>query len=219
MVPPPSVPSLNMSRFLDADEVEILSAGAKHRPGANSPLAGAFRWLAGRNTTTPREAILVLRKRFLHAIMVPRRRSTDSSPLKPLSPRTDFTNVSPSPVARHLQLPPSLRVGSSEGGTSQCRSSPSRTVSWDTDIEEVCNFPERKQDAPPFRPRGYGLQHDSPLAARLTSSTHDVPLASPPHDDNVRQRRRRLAIEKLATENGFSVERKRARARRIEERQ
>ena len=308
MVPLPFVLALDISRLIDADEAEIRSAGAKHCPGANSPLAGALRWLAGRNkklelnseqdstnspklawtprrmlsgllfpgatprdtlrptvsthsrrneveqdnythgpkiddvpqsrclrhgafgcsscvevTTplaTPREASLVLRKRFLHASMVSRRHSTDSSPPRPHSTHTlAWPAGNTSPVARRLQLSPSLRVGSSEDGTRQGRSSPCRSVSWDSDIEEACLLPEWKQDAPHLQPTGYGLQPDSPLAARLTSSPHDSPLASPPHDDNVRQRRRRLAMEKLAMENGFSVERKRARARRIEERQ
>ena len=142
-------------------------------------------------------------------------------PHGPLSPGNDFTAWSPStptspprtlvfpagntsPVARRrLQLPPSLRVGSSEDGNRQGRSSPSRSVSWDSDVDEVCNSPERQQDAPPLRPRRYELRHDSPLASRLASSPHNAPRATSPEDDNARQRRRRLAMEKLATENRF----------------
>ncbi|KAJ1492375.1 hypothetical protein T484DRAFT_1771283 [Baffinella frigidus] len=86
----PSVPSLNISRLSDADAAEIRSAGVKHHAvalgaasnelesGANSPLAGALRWLARRFTRS-----------------VPSGQcSTDSSPPKPLSPSNDVAPVS-----------------------------------------------------------------------------------------------------------------------------
>ncbi|KAJ1487060.1 hypothetical protein T484DRAFT_1787834 [Baffinella frigidus] len=71
---------------------------------------------------TPREAMLALRKQFYLRSVPSGRRSSDSSPPRPLSPRNDFTHVMPSastsspPIRKHgfsaEQVPVSTYVGS-----------------------------------------------------------------------------------------------------------
>ncbi|KAJ1473354.1 hypothetical protein T484DRAFT_3646282 [Baffinella frigidus] len=140
---------------------------------------------------THKEAVLVLRQRFLTRTMPPRRHSTGSTPPRPLSPGNDSTHVSPSvptsppPIlswpAGHKFPVSRVALRAANGGDRQ------RAVSWDADIEAVRIIPGRQE-----------RQHDARERV-LPPSNPCRPLSAPSwldRNENDRERRQRFAIQR-----------------------